>query len=192
MRCYILLACLCVSSNTASAVPAYYNLIGTVTQVGPNTIDPPAIGQHISIEIIVQQDFPNVADTPNLYFTPNGNLIFSAKFNFQEFPGLIQTITIGLPNFISFHTVSPQLASGFDLALSGGLGKTPFSPSLPFTLDASLFTSGTFMVTQFFTPTSYGFSGTIDGLGTIPEPTSLAVLAIGLIGAGYARSRSKA
>lgn len=190
MRHYILLACL-TFYNTASAAPVTYNFTGTVTQVGPQTLNPPTLGQHIPIEITVQQGFPSVDDTPNFYSTFNADLILSAKFNSQGANGLVQRITVALPGFINFQTVSPQVAAGFDLTLSGGLGKTPFSFSLPSTLDASLFTSGTFTVTQFFSPTTYGFSGTIDGLATVPEPASLAVLAIGLIGAGYARSRSR-
>ncbi len=87
-----------------------------------------------------------------------------------------------------------MISSGFNLNLSGAVAGALPTGELPSALSASEFTTGTFSVTEAFSPTTYGFSGVIDGLAgsatTVPEPATWALLAMGL--AGLARLRPRA
>ncbi len=187
----------------AWAVPVTYDLTGTVTQIGTNPDVSVSVGQVIPILIQVETAYPASPPGSGHYastgaFDPTTGLsevILSATFNGRADNGLIQTVDVG-PSAIDFSTASPQVNAGFTLDLSGALPGALPNNNLPATLDPALFTSGTFTVTQAFSPSQDGFSGTIDGLagttGTaVPEPASIAMVGIGLLGLLGASNRRR-
>ena len=187
-------------SSAAQAAPVTFDLTGTVTQAAG---DPGvAAGEQIPIVITIDDAYPATTPGGGIYsynagFNPVtgfGNLVNSAIFAGLDRSGLFQTATVDPGGGITFHTTSPQVGAGFDLALSGALGGVLPTTALPTSLSASQFTSGTFSVTEAFSPTQFGFSGVIDGLASaataVPEPASWAMLAGGLAALAWFRSRA--
>lgn len=109
----------------------------------------------------------------------------------REANGLIQTVTVTVGSTFALNTVSPQVAAGTSLILSGALPGVLPDGSLPALLEAGQFTSRTFVVTEAFGPDIVGYRGTINGLAVVvvPEPASIAMLAFGVFGMAAIRRR---
>jgi hypothetical protein len=177
--------------HAAEAAPSVvYNLEGLITEVGTRTLVPVSPGQVIPIAIEVNLAYPATPPGSGQYTdignydpaNPIGDLILSGRFGAESSDGLIQSIAL-TSSSITFSTAGPQVGSGFRLGLSGAQPGTLVIDALPATLDPGLFTSGTFSVTEAFSPTIIGYSGVIIGLGaSVPEPASALTCLASLLG----------
>ena len=187
-------------SGAAQAAPVTFDLTGTVTQA--TSTAGVVAGEQIPIVITLDDAYPATTPGGGTYVysggvnpvTGAGNIVNSATFAGTDHSGLFQTVTVSPGAEITFATTSPQIGAGFDLALSGALAGALPTTALPAALSASEFTTGTFSVTEAFSPTTFGFSGVIDGLAgsatSVPEPASWALLATGLVGLAGFRPRA--
>ncbi len=155
--------------------------------------EPLSVGQQIPIVITLDANAQATQGSqPGFYFGFTPSLFTTATFaGLDHAGGLEQTVTI-IPNqSIDFHVVGLQISFGFDLLLSGPLPGALPNGDLPLTLDPSQFTQGAFSVTDAFSPSYDGYSGTIS-LAAVPEPASMAIMLVGLLALRAARGRSVA
>ena len=193
MRILMLLALGCYVSLPAEAAPITYSLTGTVLQVSSFVPEPLLVGQQIPIVITLDANAQALQGSqPGSYFGLTPSLFTTATFaGMDHAGGLEQTVTIVPNQSIDFHVVGLQISFGFDLLLSGALPGALPNGDLPLTLDPSQFTQGTFSVTDAFSPSYEGYSGTIS-LAAVPEPASMAIMLVGLLAWCAARGRSVA
>ena len=193
MRTLMLLGLCSVVSLPVEAAPITYSLTGTVRQVGSVVPEALSVGQQIPIVITLDANAQvRQGSTPGSYFSLTPYLFTSATFaGVDQAGGLEQTIDINPPSSIDFHVVGLQISFGFDLLLSGALPGVLPNGDLPLAIDPSQFTKGTFSVTDAFSPSYYGYSGTIN-LVAVPEPATMAILFGGLLALRAARGRSSA
>lgn len=174
-----------IVTSAAKATPVTYSLTGTVNQVGTTALVPVAAGQQIPIVITVEAAYPQNSNGTS-YSSFSSSLVLSATFAGENDTGLIQTITVNPNSSFQINTGSPQTSSGFGLTLSSPRPGALATAAIPLTLDPASFGIGTFSVVEAFSTSTYGFSGTIDGLASsgsaVSEPASLAMLAAGLFG----------
>ncbi len=194
---------------SANAESVTYSLTGTVTQATPaNVYGPPHafVGEQVPILITVDPTYTPYPGTygnaplgATAYVNPQtpspGVLALSVTINGQPLGGLFEGIYVIANSLIEFAAGSPLTNSGgFDIVLSGALPGALPTDAIPLSLDASDFQFGTFTVTEVFSPTVAGFSGTINGLADVPtavaEPGTGMILAAGLLGLLVARRRS--
>ncbi len=193
MRTLMLLGLCSSISLPAAAAPITYSLTGTVRQVSSFVSEPFSVGQQIPIVITLDANAQaSHGSKPGSYsnFTPY--LFTSATFaGVDHAGGLVQMIDIVPLSSIVFHVKGVQISFGFDLLLSGALPGVLPNGDLPLTIDPSQFTQRTFSVTDAFSPSFYGYSGTIDPVA-VPEPVTMAILFGGLLALCAARGRSVA
>ncbi len=187
----------------AQAAPVTYLFTGTVDQIG--TASAPGfvtLGEQVPISITVETAYPvdQSLSTPGsfVYFAsgtgfPAASVIIAANIAGENTDNIFQTVTVQPGSGISLQTFGPQINFGFNLSLSGALAGELATGAIPESLNANGFTAGTFSVTNAFSPTFEGFSGTIDGLAVpglaVPEPASLFVIASGLAALALLRRR---
>ena len=180
-------------SLPAEAAPITYSFTGTIQQIGSRIPEPLSVGQQIPIVITLDANAQATQGaTPGSYSSFTPYLFTSATFaGVDHAGGLQQTIAITTPSSIDFHVVGLQTSFGFDLLLSGALPGVLPNGDLPLAIDPSQFTGGTFSVTDAFSPSYFGYSGTIN-LVAVPEPATMVILFGGLLALCAARGRSGA
>ncbi len=181
----------------AVAEPITYNFTGIVDQTAnreppPSSRVPFSVGQQIPIVITVESAYPDVDPSPEVgYYLVlfNGvptNPVLSATFGGQDALSFVFTsVRIDAGNSIRFNSASPQIASGFDLVLSGAAAGAIPTDRFPARLDPGAFTTATFSRTVLFKPTDTGFSGRLlaaEAPAPVPAPPSLPVFVAGLVG----------
>ena len=196
MRFRYLVPLACVFPFFAKAAPVTYDFTGTITQVGTRVLTPVFLGEHIPISLTLEAAYPATPPGSGSYgfnglFDPNSPFtapILAANFNNTSALGLFQIVTVRSGESFSAHTTSPQVGAGFDLSFTGASSGALASNAIPLSLNPADFQDGVFAVTQAFSPTTYGYSGTIDGLA-VPEPMSLAMFGMGMLAIGATRRR---
>ncbi len=185
--------------STAWAFPVSYNFSGNITSVNDNDnlLDGSVVvGGSFSGIFSYDSDLPDIVSSPT-YYSSGGSpsvssTITTGNYNFQVGLGSIDStndymIILGNYTNTPFIDLTPSPGKLTKIMLTDAGGTSFSGTSLPNNLDLDIFDSATITIHGDSGPNNPFFSvlGNIDTLtanNPIPEPTTIALLGIGILG----------